>query len=597
MCLRYKNRANIFHVWSYFNFLWKRKPFYITMFLNFLQKILSFRVDESMEQAVVNRAKRINFFYLILIMMLAISIVYSCFTGLSSMSLINGISLALALALFFLIPVGRSPNLSSMLALVLIGSVLFSSYLLNTGVSSIMILALYLIFPLGALSINDRHGIYVPIVLGAATVVLNSLPQLETAIHLDLYNGLVFFSIYTLVILFSLHIERTNRELLTRLQNSKNQAENKIVEKDEFISKLSHKLRTSLSNIALINSLVHDERLNSEQKELMDTLKASTNLLIEDVNNIVEIASPGIIGYTRSITSFDLTSVLENSLNILKSGGGTGDEVSISRSDHLNHFIIGDPSLLRSLIVNIIHGINDYRVTDHPMKLHIRSVKETPSQVRLEFEFHVETDESGSLVDYVRSLHNGNSHPGSNLGNAYILLLESESTLSAERVSGGATLRFFQDFIKNPTKVSPSEPDTLLLEKRPEKPGTALKDAKILLVEDNAINQKVVLISLSKAVNHIDVASNGKEALEMFALKKYDLILMDILMPVMDGIMATKKIREIESTSDSHIPIIAVTANALAGDRENCLAGGVDDYIAKPFTTELLIRKMKNLLA
>jgi len=93
------------------------------------------------------------------------------------------------------------------------------------------------------------------------------------------------------------------------------------------------------------------------------------------------------------------------------------------------------------------------------------------------------------------------------------------------------------------------------------------------------------------------VAANGKQALEMFVLKQYDLILMDIMMPVMDGLMATKKIREIESSSESHIPIIAVTANALAGDRENCLAAGVDDYIAKPFTTELLVRKMKNLLA
>jgi len=83
----------------------------------------------------------------------------------------------------------------------------------------------------------------------------------------------------------------------------------------------------------------------------------------------------------------------------------------------------------------------------------------------------------------------------------------------------------------------------------------------------------------------------------MFGLKQYDLILMDIKMPVMDGIVATKKIREIESTGDSHIPIVAVTANALAGDRDNCLAAGVDDNIAKPFTTDLLIKKMKNWLA
>ncbi|MEA3463071.1 MAG: response regulator, partial [Bacteroidota bacterium] len=95
----------------------------------------------------------------------------------------------------------------------------------------------------------------------------------------------------------------------------------------------------------------------------------------------------------------------------------------------------------------------------------------------------------------------------------------------------------------------------------------------------------------------IDVASNGKQALEMFGSKQYDMILMDIMMPIMDGIMATQKIREIESTTNGHVPIVAVTANALAGDRENCLAAGVDDYIAKPFTTEMLVRKMKNWLA
>ena len=85
---------------------------------------------------------------------------------------------------------------------------------------------------------------------------------------------------------------------------------------------------------------------------------------------------------------------------------------------------------------------------------------------------------------------------------------------------------------------------------RGQRKGSALKNAKILLVEDNEINQKIVLLSLNKQVNQIDVAGNGKEALEMFGLKKYDLILMDIMMPVMDGIVATKKIREIESTGE-----------------------------------------------
>lgn len=118
-----------------------------------------------------------------------------------------------------------------------------------------------------------------------------------------------------------------------------------------------------------------------------------------------------------------------------------------------------------------------------------------------------------------------------------------------------------------------------------------------MLVEDNQINQKIVILSLKNIVKTIDIANNGKEALDMFGSTKYDLILMDIQMPVMDGITATRKIRELESSiSSNSIPIIALTANALAGDRETCLAAGMNDYISKPFQIEMLVQKMRDLL-
>ncbi len=125
----------------------------------------------------------------------------------------------------------------------------------------------------------------------------------------------------------------------------------------------------------------------------------------------------------------------------------------------------------------------------------------------------------------------------------------------------------------------------------------SLKDANVLLVEDNFINQKIVVLNLEKIVKNIDIAVNGKEALDKFGTSKYDIILMDIQMPVMDGILATKKIREIESSTNSFTPIIAITANAMSGDRETCLAVGMDDYISKPFQVGELVEKMKNLLA
>jgi len=123
-----------------------------------------------------------------------------------------------------------------------------------------------------------------------------------------------------------------------------------------------------------------------------------------------------------------------------------------------------------------------------------------------------------------------------------------------------------------------------------------LKDANVLLVEDNLINQKIVLLSLKPIVGNIDVANNGKEALDLFVNKKYDIVLMDIQMPIMDGLTATRKIRELEASTNTHVPIIAITANALAGDREMCLAAGMNEYLSKPFQIETLIQKMKELL-
>jgi len=123
-----------------------------------------------------------------------------------------------------------------------------------------------------------------------------------------------------------------------------------------------------------------------------------------------------------------------------------------------------------------------------------------------------------------------------------------------------------------------------------------LDNSSVLLVEDNLINQKIVILSLKKLVRNIEIASNGKEALDKFGTSKFDIILMDIQMPIMNGIVATKKIREIEASTNSHTPIIAITANALLGDKEECIEAGMDDYISKPFQIEVLIQKMKSLL-
>lgn len=113
---------------------------------------------------------------------------------------------------------------------------------------------------------------------------------------------------------------------------------------------------------------------------------------------------------------------------------------------------------------------------------------------------------------------------------------------------------------------------------------------KILLVEDNLLNQRVVTFSLKKYNHEVTIANNGLEAVEMFRENQYDVILMDLMMPVMDGLEATIKIREEEemNNSDKRIPIIAITANTMDNDRDTCISYGMDDFMSKPFDIEKL---------
>ena len=119
---------------------------------------------------------------------------------------------------------------------------------------------------------------------------------------------------------------------------------------------------------------------------------------------------------------------------------------------------------------------------------------------------------------------------------------------------------------------------------------------RVLLVEDEEMLMTMVKVLLNKLGFSVIEASNGKEALEKFAVKRYDLIILDIQMPVLDGYQAAKKIRETEKISGGHIPIIALTANAMKGDREQYLEAGMDEYVSKPFTHESLLSAISSLL-
>lgn len=375
------------------------------------------------------------------------------------------------------------------------------------------------------------------------------------------------------------------------LHNKIKSSTRELHEKNEFIASLSHQLRTSLSNILLVNNLVNISGLNEKQSDLIDTLKASTNNLIEAVNRIVDVSRTDLIDFKESIISFDLRSTMINITSLFSESEALS--IRLNFSSGIDTYIKGDPVRIKQIFLTLLQGImHQQKNKMQEVQIFVIPEKETRSEVKISYtvetcykvlEEYKHTDPCDDFPDLQTS----------DLKNISKLINNSGGNLSVNKKDNRIIFSFSLVYGKDNERRLEAIIDTSVLRTRKK---TDIRDANILLVEDNLINQKIVILSIKNMVKTIDVAANGQEALEKFKSKQYDIILMDVQMPVMDGIIAAKKIREIEEKTKTHTPIIAITANALSGDRENCLAVGMNDYISKPFQIDILLQKMQSLL-
>jgi CheY-like chemotaxis protein len=374
--------------------------------------------------------------------------------------------------------------------------------------------------------------------------------------------------------------------------------------RDEFISKLSHQLRTSLNNITLVSNLVSKSELTDEQGDLINTILASTNNLVEAVNNIVKVSNIDLQSVREGSISFDLASAVENILQLFSAAEYEGLYVTLEPDATLTNQVMGDPIRIKQLFLNLVENILKLGQANHQMNIQIKifNYRETDAKLTLRFKIMAclapkpagKTREVGSSVKC--KLPVPLEEMDLSIPEKFVDILGG--VLVTETYEDHTLFNFDLEFIKSNKKLKKGAKGSHFgVEDIRTTRKVELKDANILLVEDNLINQRIVVLSLEPLVKNIDLAQNGKESLDKFGTTNYDLILMDIQMPVMDGFLATKKIREIETSSNSFTPIIAITANAMAGDREACLAVGMDDYISKPFQVDVLVEKMKTLLA
>jgi CheY-like chemotaxis protein/signal transduction histidine kinase len=404
---------------------------------------------------------------------------------------------------------------------------------------------------------------YLPIKLDYTTTFAVRFLSTYAVIHLVIY----FFEFQR-----NYNYQKMVRSILTTKEESN--------KKDDFISKLSHQIRTPLNNITIISNLVNRSKLDTKHRDLFDTIIASTNNLVNIVNNIVKVSNLKLVDEVIAKVKFDLYETINNTLILFREHYRNKLNLSLTYSKKIKNVLIGDPVRIKQLFMNIIENVKFpflSLVKDEYGVYHVQSDKK---QIDSKTQQFIDRQLDLSISRRIIFLHNGDLEVNSHANQTVITFL----------------LKFNKDIESKELETTEEEEIVAedLLKIRKEK--VDLKDSNILLVEDNAVNQKIILLSLKNNVRNIDLANNGKEALDKFGKSRYDLILMDIQMPIMNGLIATRKIRELELSTNIHTPIIAITANALTGDREACLASGMNDYISKPFQVEVLVQKMKILL-
>ena len=390
-----------------------------------------------------------------------------------------------------------------------------------------------------------------------------------------------------------------------KLKEALARAEAAASAKADFLSVMSHELRTPLNGVLGFAEILSDTPLNAAQQQYLQTIRDSGNHLLAVVDDILDFSSIEKGNLTIQAAPFPLAELVKSSdLAVRKSATDKGLVFLCEVASDVPKKITGDERRIRQILFNLLENAVKFTSSG---SVTFR-VARASADGRNVLDFIVEDTGIGISPEMIERLFNpftqGDStirrqYGGSGLGLAISKRLAdamdaSISIVSTPKTGSTFTFRF-------PLGTPSSENACEVAPLSAGQPGGATQHpipdgATVYVVEDDPTSSMLAGAMLAAIGYKVEFAYNGHEALMAFQKGKFAAILMDMQMPVMDGLLATKKIREIEAIAGGHVPIIALTANVMPGDLDRCLAAGMDDFLSKPFKKDALAAKLAGFL-